>query len=75
MRAINVVISGINIEEIVNNTNRLDYYEIAMSLLYTGTKYQRKCINMYMQHLKGKERTEAIKDFIDVEIMIGRLEV
>lgn len=75
MRTINVVISGINIEEIVKNTNRLDYYEIAMSLLYTGTQYQRKCINVYMQTLKGIKRTEAIKEFIDMEILIGRLEV
>lgn len=72
---IKVILSDVDIEEVVRKNSRLDYYEIALSLLYTGTTYQRKCINLYMRTLHGKCRTDAIKEFIDIEIMIGRIEV
>lgn len=71
-----VFINGKEFEEMVENLHRTpDYYEIALSLLYTGTEYQRKCINTYMKNLRGNQRKEAIKEFIDIEIMIGRVDV
>jgi hypothetical protein len=76
MVKVKYVLDSITYEEMVENlNNRIDYYEIAMSLLYTGEEYQRNYINSCMKFLKGKQQKEAIKNFIDVEMMVGRLGV
>lgn len=75
MTRVHLVLTDKEFREVENRNNRLDYYEIAMTLLYAGTNYQRRSINTYMRTLNGDERTAAIKEFIDMEIIIGRVEV
>ena len=76
MLEIKVVLGNVELEEEkLGLHKRLDYYEIAMTLLYTGTEYQKRCINHMMKHYKGRQRTEEIREFIDVEIMLGKVGV
>lgn len=76
MLEIKVVLNNIESEEDKLGVHKqLDYYETAITLLYTGTSYQKKCINYYMQNYAGRKRTEAIREFIDIEIMLGKVGV
>lgn len=64
------------LEEVVRRTsNQIDYYEIAITLLYTGTKFQKDYINSIMEDYIGKRRTRELKWYIDNLIMMGAIEV
>lgn len=63
------------LEEVVQKANnRIDYYEIAMRLLYTGTSFQKNYINGIMENYNGKRRTRELKWYIDNLMMMGEIE-
>lgn len=72
MKMVRLVID-INLEEV--NNNQLDYNEISMVLLCTGTSWQRKCIKYLIENYSGKERAAELKFFIDTQIDMGMIEV
>lgn len=72
MKMVRLVID-INLEEV--NNNQLDYNEISMVLLCTGTSWQRKSIKYLIENYSGKERAAELKFFIDTQIDMGMIEV
>ena len=75
MSRIKEAIEELSFEEIVETLNQINYYEQAMKMLYHGKSYQKKCINYYMENLKGEQLDTALQVFIDTEIEIERWEV
>lgn len=52
-----------------------DYIILAEVLMKDGTDEQKKRIGQYVKLFKGEERVQKIKQFIDGEIRLGRVEV
>jgi hypothetical protein len=76
MITVKFVLGNDVLEAAVEDTNsHIDYYEVAMTLLYTGTSFQRKNINYMMENYAGRRRTSELKWFIDNLIMMGKIEV
>jgi hypothetical protein len=76
MLTVKFVLGNEVLEEAVERFNhKLDYYEIAMTLLYTGTSFQKRNINYMMENYAGRRRSSELKFFIDNLIMMGEIEV
>lgn len=75
MLTVKFVLDNDVLEEAVRrSTTKIDYYEVAMTLLYTGTSFQRKNINYMMENYTGLRRTRELRDFINTQIAIGMIE-
>lgn len=76
MMTVKFVLGNEVLEEAIERNNRtVDYYEIAMTLLYTGSSFQRKNINYIMENYAGRRRTSELRFFIDTQISMGKIEV
>lgn len=75
MMTVKFVLGNEVLEEAIERSNRkVDYYEIAMTLLYTGNTFQQQYINYIMENYAGKRRNREIKEFIDTMIAMGQIE-
>ena len=75
MMTVKFVLGNDVLEEAIERENNLvNYYEVAMELLYTGTSFQRKNINYIMENYAGRLRDSELKFFIDNLIRMGKIE-
>lgn len=51
------------------------YKRISDDMLQNGTAYQRKAMNFFIKHLDDDRRFKTIKQFIDVQLNLNKVEV